>query len=159
MCGFSAKCTDMSIHTYYTVHHYTFDNVCKTRWHAWASKVGDASPPVEKSAGNFPPPQKKQYLFSWHVLKFCIFSISKIKWPKSEEKLNFGVMLDLVPINPSPCPPPILKQNFVATPLMICLVRGCFCHFVSEGRKAKTRKLLNFNKHFFLTLSSQSYIF
>ena len=76
---------------------------------------GKASPAVEKSAGDVP--QKLRYfsiLFSSHM-KFLHFPsyIFKIKWPNSEEKLNFGGRWTSVPMSPSPPP----KQNFVATPL------------------------------------------
>ena len=37
-----------------------------------------------------------------------------MKWPKSEEILNFEGMFGWVPMNPSPA-----KQNFVATPLVL----------------------------------------
>ena len=48
---------------------------------------GNASSAVEKSAGDVPPEiMIFQYLFSWHICKFCIFStFFKIKWPKSDD--------------------------------------------------------------------------
>ena len=53
--------------------------------------TGDASPAVEKSAGDVSPEiMMFQYLFSSHIHNFYIFQHLKIKWPKSEEKLNFG---------------------------------------------------------------------
>ena len=50
---------------------------------------------------------------------FFVFSnIFKIKWPKSDEKLNFGGKWVCVPYELSPPP----KQNFVATPLRVALL-------------------------------------
>ena len=85
---------------------------------------GDASPAVEKSAGYVPPVITIfQYLFIDTCENFAFSNIYKIKWSKSEEKLNFGGKWDWVPMNPSP------KQNFVATPLLWirqCLGQLCF---------------------------------
>ena len=44
-------------------------------------------PPVEISAGNVPP----EISFFYTNQNFAFSNIFKIKWPKSEEKLNFGV--------------------------------------------------------------------
>ena len=54
---------------------------------------GDTSPAVEKSAGDVPPEMMiLQHLFFLTQMKMFAFStILKIGWPKSEEKLNFGV--------------------------------------------------------------------
>ena len=58
---------------------------------------------IEKSAGDVP--QNRGY-FSIFFLdtyyNFALSSIFKIKWSKSEEKLNFGGRLGWVPMNPSP---------------------------------------------------------
>ena len=65
---------------------------------------GDASPAVQKSAGDVPP--RNDDILASFVLDideyFAFSSIFKIKWPKSEEKLNFGGRWDWVPMNPSP---------------------------------------------------------
>ena len=63
-------------------------------WHGWASKAGGggARPPHKKISGGRPP--EKWCYFSIFFLdtyeNFDLFTIFKIKWPKSEEKLNFG---------------------------------------------------------------------
>ena len=41
-----------------------------------------------------------QYLFLETYIIFAFSNIFKIKWPKSEKKLNFGGMWDWVPMNP-----------------------------------------------------------
>ena len=67
---------------------------------------GGTRPPVEKSAEDVAPEQRIfQYLFSSHVLQFCIVNHFQNEVPKSEEKLNFGGRLGWVPMNPSPPPP------------------------------------------------------
>ena len=65
---------------------------------------GDASPAVEKSARDVPPEiMIFKYLFSSCICKFDIFNIFEIKWPKSEEKLNFGSRWVWVPMNTGCC--------------------------------------------------------
>ena len=74
---------------------------------AWASKAGgggDASPAVEKSARDVPP-RNDDILASFFLdsdENFAFSTIFKMKWPKSEEKLNFGGRWVWVPMNPSP---------------------------------------------------------
>ena len=51
---------------------------------------GGGTSPVEKSAGDVPQNRGYFSMFSWLVLKLCIFQHFK-KWPKSEEKLIFVV--------------------------------------------------------------------
>ena len=51
-------------------------------------------------------------------LFFAFFNIFKIKWPKSDEKLNFGGRWVWVPMNPTSDPPPP-NQNFVETLLLL----------------------------------------
>ena len=46
-------------------------------------------PPVEKSAVLSPRTKHTNYLVSF---LFAFSNIFKIKWPKSEEKFNFGVV-------------------------------------------------------------------
>ena len=71
-----------------------FLNVAPFRYEAWASKAGgrgDASPAVKKSAGDVPP-RNDDILASFFLHtdeNFAFSTIFKIKWPKSEEKLNF----------------------------------------------------------------------
>ena len=77
--------------------------------------MGDASPAVEKSARNAPPEMRVPNYFSdffYTYSNFAFSNIFKIKWPKSEEKLNFGDRWVWLPMNPSP--PNII---FVAAPL------------------------------------------
>ena len=78
--------------------------------------MGDASPAVEKSAGDVPPEiMIFQYLCLDTFANIAFSNIFEIKWSKSEEKLNFGGRWVWVPnMNPPPPPPP--KQNFVPTP-------------------------------------------
>ena len=77
---------------------------------------GDASPAVEKSAGDVPPEMMIfQHLFLDTNEKFVFSTIFKIKWPKSEEKLNFWSRWVWVP-NYESVPP---KQNFLETPLHV----------------------------------------
>ena len=69
------------------------------------------------------PPRNDDILASFFLdtdENFAFSTIFKIKWPKSEEKLNFGGRWVWVPMNLSPPK----KKNFVATPL---LVRSIFC--------------------------------
>ena len=86
---------------------------------------------VENGGGGTRPPQSKNQrgrpprnydisasFFLTHD-NFAFSTIFKIKWPKSEEKLNFGGRWVWVPMNPSPP-----KQKFVATSLSIC-IRHC----------------------------------
>ena len=65
-------------------------------------KRGDASA-VEKSAGDIP---EKFWYFGIIFLdtndNFTLTNIFKLKWPKSEEKLNFGGRWSWVPRNPFP---------------------------------------------------------
>ena len=55
-------------------------------------KRGGRVPAVEKSAGDVPP--RNDYILGSFILdtdeNFAFSTISKIKCPKSEEKLNFG---------------------------------------------------------------------
>ena len=51
---------------------------------------GGTRPPVEKSAGDVPPEMRIFHeLFLDTNENFAFFNIFKMKWPKSEEKLNF----------------------------------------------------------------------
>ena len=87
---------------------------------------GGTGPPVEQSAGDVPQNRGYFSIFFDTYKKFSLSSIFKIKWLKSEEKLNFGGRLGWVPMNQSPPPP---KQNFVATPLRFSLVK--YCHMAA----------------------------
>ena len=49
-------------------------------------------------------------------IKNQLFNICKIKWPKSEEKLNFGGRWAWLPINPPPPPIKILWHPFPLDP-------------------------------------------
>ena len=64
---------------------------------------GDASPAVKNQRGTSP---QKWWYFSIFFLdtyeNFAFFTIFKIKWPKFEEKQNFGGRWVSVPMNPSP---------------------------------------------------------
>ena len=95
---------------------------------------GYASPESRNQRGTSP---QKQVSFSnfFDVFKSCALSnIFKIKWPKSEEKLNFGGRWVQVPMHPSPqCHEAI--QTFMAEPssivtfcdsflLLICILIG-----------------------------------
>ena len=63
-------------------------------------------------------PHKLGYFSNFFLDTYSTFGISnnfKIKWPKPEEKLNFGGVWVWVPMNP----PPPLNQNFVAAPLLV----------------------------------------
>ena len=72
---------------------------------AWKRGGGDASPAVEKSAGDVPPEiMIFQDLFLHTHENFAFSTIFKIKWPKSEEKLNFWGRWVWVPMNPSDDP-------------------------------------------------------
>ena len=83
---------------------------------AWASKAGGrgvAAPVVEKSAGDVPPEImcdiSVSFFFPHIPTNFAFINIFKIKWPKSEERLNFLGRCAFGAPNPSP------NQNFVAT--------------------------------------------
>ena len=55
---------------------------------------GDVSPAVEKSAGDVPLRNcdtSVGIIFIDTCANFALSNIFEIKWPKSEEKLNFGV--------------------------------------------------------------------
>ena len=66
--------------------------------------TGGRVPRSRKISGGRPP--QKLWYFSIFFLdtyeNFVFFTIFKIKWPKSEEKLNFGGRWVWVPMNPSP---------------------------------------------------------
>ena len=66
-----------------------------------------------QTAGVDPP--KFGYFSNFFIDFFPFSNIFKIKWPKSEEKLNFWGRWVWVPMNPTPPP----NQNFVATPLLL----------------------------------------
>ena len=83
---------------------------------------GVTTPAFLKTAGVDPPEiWIFQYLFSWNLYFFPFSIILKVKWPKSEEKLNFRDRMVWVPMNLTPPP----NQNFVVTaslvsPIIIC---------------------------------------
>ena len=64
----------------------------------WASKAGGRVPHSRKISGGRPP---RNYDISVSFFSTQV-DIFKIKWPKSEEKLNFGGTWVWVPMNPSP---------------------------------------------------------
>ena len=52
---------------------------------------GDAFPPTQKSEGDVPPEISiSTDIFKELTKNFILFKIFKIKWPKSEEKTEFG---------------------------------------------------------------------
>ena len=57
-----------------------------------------------------------QYSFSLNVYKVAFSNIFKIKWPKSEEKLNFGGSWVWEPMKLNPSPQAKLRGDAVATP-------------------------------------------
>ena len=66
---------------------------------------GNASPAVEKSAGDVPSRNydiSVSFFFLDTYSNFAFSNIFNIKWPKSEEKTNFGGRWVSVPINPPP---------------------------------------------------------
>ena len=74
---------------------------------AWAPKAGGRPgkrPPVQNSGGGFP--RKCSLLFASFLSRFAFkklhWPIGKIKWPKSEEKTDFGGRLGFEPRTPSP---------------------------------------------------------
>ena len=83
----------------------------------WTSKAGggrgDASPAVKNQRGTSPRNYDISVSFFLDTFTYFAFSnLFEIKWPKSEEELNFWGSWVWVPMNPSP-----LKQNLVVTPL------------------------------------------
>ena len=89
--------------------------VAPFRYEAWASKAGGRGgrvPRSRKISGGRPP--RNDDIFASFFLhtdeNFAFSTIFKIKWPKSEEKQNFGGKWIWVPIWIHPP-----KQNFVAT--------------------------------------------
>ena len=91
---------------------------------AWASKAGGRGGGrvlrSRKISGERPPRNDDisvgTYLPTFFLdtyENFAFSTIFKIKWPKSEEKLNFGGRWVWVPMIFRPP-----KQNFVATPLL-----------------------------------------
>ena len=75
--------------------------------------TGGRVPRCRKISGRRPPRTSdiSVSVFLTHG-NFVFSTIIKIRWPKSDEKLNFGGRWVWVPINPSPP-----KQSFLATPL------------------------------------------
>ena len=65
---------------------------------------GGTRPPQSKNQWGTSPPEIMifQHLFLDTCKQFAFSTIFKIKWPKSEERLNFGGRWVWVPMNPSP---------------------------------------------------------
>ena len=72
----------------------------------WASKARGRGtrPPQSKNQRGRPPRNDdiSASFFLTQMKNFAFSTIFKIKWPKSEEKLNFGGSWVWVPMNPSP---------------------------------------------------------
>ena len=81
----------------------------------------DASPAVQKSAGM--SSQKRGYFSNFFLDtyddNFALSNVFKIKWSKSEEKLNFGDRWAWVSLNPIPP-----HQNFLAATFVVAFDRG-----------------------------------
>ena len=57
-----------------------------TGWAGWA-----AAPPSLRAGGNAPPTLTENFTLEiFQILFLFIIGIFKIKWPKSEEELEFG---------------------------------------------------------------------
>ena len=79
--------------------------------------MGDASPAVEKSAGDVPPEiMIFQHLFSSHISKFCIFRHFQNKVAEIRKEIEFW---GYVGLGAHESVPP--KQNLVTTPLPLLL--------------------------------------
>ena len=71
-----------------------------------------SGPPHFKKRGCRPPRNLDISVTFFLKLFFAFSSIFKIKWPKSEEKLNFGGRWVWVPMNPTSEPPPPIKTSW-----------------------------------------------
>ena len=77
---------------------------------------GRPGPAVGKSAGTTPRNYDISVSFFLAHESFAFSNIFKIKWPKSEEKLNFGGRLALVPMNSSKSEFGSIPKNSVLNP-------------------------------------------